>query len=270
MRKNDIVRLYVKSDCPLCDTAGDMLRGAGMVVRPIDVDGDPVLHQLYGPHIPVADFGNDVRLYWPFTAADVGATRGRASDDGIGRSTNRTAVSGAFTRRLVTTVDRAVYHFARHWVLFIGVIAGLYAGLPLLGPVLMAAGVTRPANLIYTVYRLFCHQLPSRSLFLFGQQICYCDRCLGIYTTLFVAVLAFGLLRARVKPLPWQLYIAFAAPMAADGLTQLLGLRTSTLELRLITGALFGLGSAWLALPYLERGFRDVLDTLNRKAQLAA
>lgn len=262
----DTVRLYVKSDCHLCDTAGDLLRTAGLAVRSIDVGGDPVLHQLYGPHVPVADFGNNVRLYWPFTAADVAAARPRAAEGGA----DRVAVSGDFTRRLVAAVDRAVYHFARHWVLFIGAIAGLYAGLPLLGPALMAAGLTRPANLIYTVYRLFCHQLPSRSLFIFGQQICYCDRCMGIYSTLFVAVLAFGLLRARVKPLPWQVYIAFAAPMGVDGLTQLLGLRTSTLELRLITGALFGLGSAWLALPYLERGFRDVLDTLNRKAHFAA
>ena len=260
------VRLYVKRECPLCDSAAGMLRAAGLKVRPIEVDGDPVLSQLYGPHIPVADFGNDVRLYWPFTPADV-----QAAWERVGGGTGaRAALSHDFTRRLVMTVDRAVYHFARHWVLFIALITGLYAGLPLLGPVLMAAGLTRPANLIYTVYRLFCHQLPSRSLFIFGQQVCYCDRCLGIYTTLFVAVMAFSLLRGRLKPLPWPAYLAFAAPMAVDGLTQLLGLRTSTLELRLTTGALFGVGSAWLALPYLEQGFRDVLDTLARKPHPAA
>lgn len=264
------VRLYVKSECPLCDSAAEMLRAAGLKVWPVDVSGDAVLSQLYGPHIPVADFGHDVRLYWPFSPADVQAARERAVGESGARRDERATLSHDFTRRLVLAVDRAVFHFARHWVLFIAAITGLYAGLPLLGPALMAAGLTRPANLIYTVYRLFCHQLPSRSLFIFGQQVCYCDRCLGIYTTLFVAVLAFSLLRARVKPLPWPVYIAFALPMAVDGLTQLVGLRTSTLELRLITGALFGLGSAWLALPYLERGFRDVLDTLAHKPHLAA
>jgi uncharacterized membrane protein len=257
------VRLYVKNDCPLCDEAGRLLHAARLDVREIDVDGSPVLRQLYGPHIPVADFGDDVRLYWPFGPDDVQAALRQAG-------ASRPHVAGARTRRLVAAVDRAVYHFARHWALFIAFIVGLYAGLPLLGPVLMAAGLTRPANVIYTVYRLLCHQLPSRSSFIFGQQICYCDRCMGIYSTLFVAVLAFTLLRSRLKPLPWPVYIAFVVPMAVDGLTQILGLHNSNFELRLITGGLFGLGSAWLALPYLERGFRDVLDTLSRKPATTA
>jgi uncharacterized membrane protein len=92
---------------------------------------------------------------------------------------------------------------------------------------------------------------------------------MAIYTTLFAAVLLFALVRTRVKPLPWLAYVAFAAPMAVDGVTQILGLRTSNFELRIVTGALFGIGSAWLALPYLEQGFHDVLDTLARKMQPA-
>ena len=133
----------------------------------------------------------------------------------------------------------------------------------------MAAGLTGPANIIYTFYRILCHRLPSRSSFIFGQQVCYCDRCMAIYTTLFVAVLLFALVRTRVKPLSWLAYVAFAAPMAVDGITQIVGLRTSNFELRIVTGALFGIGSAWLALPYLEQGFRDVLDALARKTQPA-
>ena len=39
------------------------------------------------------------------------------------------------------------------------------------------------------------------------------------------------------------------APMAVDGLTQLGGWRESIWELRLATGVLFGLASAWLLYP---------------------
>jgi uncharacterized membrane protein len=263
------VRLYLRPDCSLCEEADGILRSVSLDVRRVDIETDPVLQKLYAGHVPVADFGNNVRLYWPFTLAEVQAAAGRASDAGSADYASGSLPAGVCTRRLVAAVDRAVDHFARHWVLFIVFITGVYAGLPLLGPALMAARLTTPANIVYTIYRVLCHQLPSRSSFIFGQQVCYCDRCMGIYTTLFAAALLFAALHRRVKPLPWQVYPAFVAPMALDGLTQILGLRSSSFELRIITGALFGIGSAWLALPYLEQGFRDVLDTLNRKARTA-
>jgi hypothetical protein len=40
-----------------------------------------------------------------------------------------------------------------------------------------------------------------------------------------------------------------------NGLTQLLGWRESTWGLRVATGLLFGLASAWLALPRLDASF---------------
>lgn len=261
-----VVRLYVRPDCPLCAEAAERLRECSLAVYEVNVDEDPVLRRLFAAHVPVADFGGHVRLYWPFTREDVQDALQRAQDSTRG---DMPAVrpAGEWSRRFVLTVDRAVYRLARHWLGFIGGIVGLYAGLPLVGPLLMAAGITTPANLLYTVYRLFCHQLPSRSSFLLGQQICYCDRCLGTYTTLFVATLAFAWLRRRVhvKPLPWQVYPLFVLPMAVDGLTQILGWRHSNFELRVITGGLFALGSAWLVLPRLESGFQDVAAILARK-----
>jgi uncharacterized membrane protein len=256
--------LYVRSDCPLCDEAAHILKGAGLEVRAIDIDQERVLQKLYGRHIPVADLGDNVRLYWPFTSADVQAALRRAAAENW---PDIVALPGERTRHFVMGVDRLVGHFSRHWLLFIAFISGLYAGLPLLAPILLAAGLSTPANVIYTVYRLLCHQLPSRSSFIFGQQICYCDRCMAIYSTLFVAVLAFALVRQRLKPLPWQIYLALVVPMAVDGITQMVGLRYSNFELRVVTGVLFGLGSAWLALPYLEQGFRDVLSTLDQRVQ---
>ncbi|MCS7259803.1 MAG: DUF2085 domain-containing protein [Anaerolineae bacterium] len=261
-----VVRLYVRPDCPLCAEAAERLRECSLEVHAINVDEDPVLQRLFAAHVPVADFGSHVRLYWPFTREEVQEALRRVQEaiPEVGGRRTVHPVAG-WSRRVVLALDRAIYGLARHWLGFVGGLLGLYAGLPLAGPLLMAAGITTPANLIYTVYRLFCHQFPSRSSFLLGQQICYCDRCLGTYTTLFAMTLVFALVRRRLKPLPWPAYPLFVLPMAVDGLTQILGWRHSNFELRVITGGLFAIGSAWLVLPYLERGFQDVAAVLGRK-----
>lgn len=76
-------------------------------------------------------------------------------------------------RTVVIGIDRLVYGLSRHWVAVFSVIAGIYVGLPILAPVLMNAGATGPARAIYTVYSPMCHQMASRSFFLFGEQPAY-------------------------------------------------------------------------------------------------
>jgi uncharacterized membrane protein len=70
-------------------------------------------------------------------------------------------------------IDRVFYTLARRWLLFLNLGVALYVGLPMLAPVLMNAGLTGPAALLYRVYSPMCHQLASRSFFLFGEQIAY-------------------------------------------------------------------------------------------------
>ena len=70
-------------------------------------------------------------------------------------------------------LDRIFYTLARRWLLFLNLAVALYVGLPMLAPVLMNAGLTGPAALLYRVYSPMCHQLASRSFFLFGEQIAY-------------------------------------------------------------------------------------------------
>lgn len=76
-------------------------------------------------------------------------------------------------RTLVIGIDKFIYRFSRHWLAFFNFFIGLYVGLPMLAPVLMNAGITGPANIIYTVYSPMCHQMASRSFFLFGEQYAY-------------------------------------------------------------------------------------------------
>ncbi len=76
-------------------------------------------------------------------------------------------------RDMVIRVDKAVYWFSKHWLAFFNVVLAFYVGLPILAPVLMNAGATGPANVIYTLYKPMCHQMATRSYFLFGEQYAY-------------------------------------------------------------------------------------------------
>jgi uncharacterized membrane protein len=101
-----------------------------------------------------------------------------------------------------------------------------------------------------------------------GFKMTWCERDAAIYTSMIFAAILFALSRHWLKPLDWRIYLlVFVAPMAFDGLWQLftsptvllpfLPVHESSAELRMITGALFGIGSIWLIFPYLETAMRD-------------
>lgn len=199
--------------------------------------------------------------------------------------------------RLVQFVDGAVVRVARYWMAGLLIILFLFQAFPFVAPLLSKLGLTDIAGVLYFLYGLTCHQLAYRSFFLFGSQpaytvqelssqlgvsnppmdvffwrgitgdadlgykVAYCERDVAIYSSLFLAALAFALIsRARtVKPLDFKFFVLIAVvPLGIDGVTQLLGLRESTPLLRVITGTLFGVGSAWLILPYVQEAMLDL------------
>lgn len=72
-----------------------------------------------------------------------------------------------------TSIDRLVYWISRHWLAIFNTMVAIYVGLPLLAPLLMSVGASAPARVIYTIYSPLCHQMASRSFFLFGEQAAY-------------------------------------------------------------------------------------------------
>ena len=167
------------------------------------------------------------------------------------------------------------------WLAVANLAVAAFVGLPLLAPMLLAYGFAGPANAIYGAYQLVCHQWAFRSYFLFGAQptyafgdlallvcaehahgylgspelgykVAFCERDVAIYAAVLLAGLAYGRLRARVRPLGLVPYAALILPMAVDGFTQLFGWRESSVELRTLTGALFGLASVWLVYPRVD------------------
>ncbi|MBM2826134.1 MAG: hypothetical protein HW403_198 [Dehalococcoidia bacterium] len=170
----------------------------------------------------------------------------------------------AFDRALIRGARKATDFTARHWLFMMNSLnLAMVLGV-VLAPLFAAVGWLWPANLLYTLYDPFCHQLPQRSFFIFGQQFAVCQRDIAIYTAFLVAGLLFLTVRHRLRPLPWWLFILFAAPMAVDGFTQLFGWRESAWELRLITGFMFGIGATWVTYPYMERLTKDVLFPVKK------
>jgi uncharacterized membrane protein len=192
------------------------------------------------------------------------------------------------------TANGIVIWVARHWLAIFNTAWALYVLLPFLAPVLMQAGMPAAAQVIYTIYSVLCHQIPTHSYFLFGPElapqapeliaggmaagndllqvrvfigspevgwkVALCQRDVAIYAAVFFTGLLYGLVRHRLRPLPFKIYVLFLIPIAVDGLTQLVGLRESNWWLRTLTGALFGFASVWLAYPYVEEAMQDVLD----------
>lgn len=76
-------------------------------------------------------------------------------------------------RRFAIRANIFVVRLARNWLRVALVILTIYVSLPFAAPVLMKVGIEGPARAIYSLYTPFCHQLPFRSFFLFGEQAVY-------------------------------------------------------------------------------------------------
>ena len=145
-----------------------------------------------------------------------------------------------------------------HWLTIVNSILGALLGVALLAPLGYAFGLTGLSDGIFHAYRFICGQTPSHSFYIAGYQACLCTRCMAIYGSMLIAGLTFLLFRsAQIRPLNWKFWLLAMVPMALDGGTQLFGWRESNVFLRLLTGAIFGLGTAWFLFPQIEAAARD-------------
>lgn len=79
---------------------------------------------------------------------------------------------------VAVTVSTRLWRRCTRWVIAhplsaVLIVLGVWNLLPWLAPMLMHLGWEKPAHAIYTLYLLFCHQLPQRSWFLFGPEFSY-------------------------------------------------------------------------------------------------
>ncbi len=199
-------------------------------------------------------------------------TRSESDEKRLTRGLDSSAARPRFTgraRELVLFLDRLIFFVAKHWLLLVNTAVAIYVGLPLSAPLLMARGYTAPARVIYFFYSFVCHQTPSRSFFIAGYQMAFCQRDTATYGTILVAGLLYSLVRGRLSPLRLGGFVLLVVPMAIDGGAQLIGLHESNWWLRTITGSLFGLACVWLAYPYLEKGFLEIREDAAKQLKKA-
>ena len=141
---------------------------------------------------------------------------------------------------------------SNHWFETFLILYGGWVWLPFLAPVLMKAGLSSAGNAIYFLYSFFCHQLPERSFFLFGEKtmyslgeiqaawqntanpmilrkfigneimgwkIAWSDRMISFYTAIWIFALAWWPVRHKVKPFSWWAFALLLIPMIIDGST---------------------------------------------------
>ena len=147
--------------------------------------------------------------------------------------------------------ERFDWWLSQHWLAVFNTFVGMFVALPYLAPVCMWLGLTDIAIRIYFLYVIIGHQLPQRSIFLFGPQamyalpqitaitqsadplllkqfignaaigwkVAYSDRLMAWYGSFWIASLVYAVIRRRVRPLPlWGLAL-FALLMFIDGMT---------------------------------------------------
>ena len=156
-------------------------------------------------------------------------------------------------RGLKAAWQRTGSFFYNHWATLIMCVLGLVVFSSFSVPVLAYFGFDHLSKQIYNVMHYICGQIPSHSPFICGHQCGLCFRCTAIYSTLFVTSAIYVFTKKRIQGISWWMLGLLTLPMAWDGITQLFGLRESTTALRLITGALFGLGCALFTFPLVQK-----------------
>ncbi len=99
-----------------------------------------------------------------------------------------------------------------------------------------------------------CHQIPERSFSYGGQIIALCARDTGIYMGLLVGFIFLSIINRKHEygfPPWWAILVGVIGIglMGLDGLTSYGGFRTTTNEIRLITGALAGTALPMVLVP---------------------
>ena len=144
---------------------------------------------------------------------------------------------------------------SNHWFMVFLFVYGIWVFAPFLAPFFMQIDWTGAGKAIYFVYSFFCHQLPERSLFFFGEKsmyslaeiqaawqnttnpmilrqftgnesmgwkVAWSDRMISFYTSVWFFALVWFPLRRRVKPLPWWGLLLLLLPITLDGATHTL------------------------------------------------
>jgi uncharacterized membrane protein len=166
----------------------------------------------------------------------------------LGRSLGEAAEKlGSLTYRFVL----------RHWLGIINFHILVFLVGAMEAPLLLYLDQPWLAKIVYGFYGFFCHQDPSRSFFLLGNQVAVCSRCLAFYSS----VLAFGMWAGSRKPRPLdrKMALLLISPTIMGVLLQITHIRESTNLIRITSGALLGMAVSLYLYPRAQKA----LSSLN-------
>ena len=141
------------------------------------------------------------------------------------------------------------------WLQIFLILYGIWIWLPFLAPTFMHIGWSSAGRTLYFIYSFFCHQLPERSYFLFGQKTMYSlpeiqsawqnsfnplvlrqfigntamgwkvawsDRMISFYGGVWAFAILWAPFRRRIKALSWWGFALLLLPIVVDGGTHML------------------------------------------------
>ena len=172
-----------------------------------------------------------------------------------------TLTSPATKQAFERTIQMLGEFLLRYWAHIVTVVLGSIIAIAIAIPFLSYFGLDAIAKPLFFSLHFICAQIPSHSFYIFGHQLGLCERNLSIYGSMFLGSLIFVLSKRRMPGLPWWLWILLMLPMAWDGVTQMFGWRESTMELRVLTGTIFGLANIWFVLPLIQKTLDETPST---------
>lgn len=125
----------------------------------------------------------------------------------------------------------------------------------ILAPYCLAHDLPRLGAILKFSLSLMCHQYPTRCLDMFGIKTALCARCFSFYAAIMILSVAKVVFKRSFKSISLKLLIVMVLPLVIDGTTQLIGLRSSTNTIRVITGGLAGFGTGVAILSYVATRF---------------
>lgn len=179
-----------------------------------------------------------------------------------------TPLSPAAKQAFERTIQMLGEFLLQYWAHIVMVVLGTIVAIAIAIPFLSYFGLDAIAKPLLFSLHFICAQIPSHSFYIFGHQLGLCERNLSIYSSMFLGSLIFVLSKRRMPGLPWWLWILLMLPMAWDGVTQMFGWRESTMELRVLTGTIFGLANIWFVLPLIQKTLDETPTSSNTSAAL--
>jgi len=135
-------------------------------------------------------------------------------------------------------------------------------------PVARSGAMPSLTEPLFIFFGYICHQLPERSLSVFGEPLGVCSRCFGIYLGLLLGIAVYPVWQRMetIEPLPrFWLFISLI-PVGVDWSLTAFGIWENTHFSRLVTGVILGFACGTFILPALI----EVAGNLARRSKAAS